>query len=89
MGEPQVRPYEKYRFASELPYLYSSLTLKAARISSGLGLPLADSVILATARTCAGVIWTQDPHFKGLEGSDTWKRANRRIYGFSKDNLGT
>ena len=48
--------------------LDASLALKAARISSDLGLPLADSVILATARTYAGVIWTQDKHFKGLEG---------------------
>ena len=48
--------------------LDASLALKAARISSDLGLPLADSVILATARTHAGVIWTQDAHFKGLEG---------------------
>ena len=42
--------------------------LRAARISSDLKLPLADSVILATARTYLGVIWTQDAHFKGLEG---------------------
>jgi len=48
--------------------LDASLALRAARISSDLGLPLADSVILATARTYLGVIWTQDAHFKGLEG---------------------
>jgi toxin FitB len=44
------------------------LALKAARISRDLKLPLADSVILATARTYLAVIWTQDVHFKGLEG---------------------
>jgi predicted nucleic acid-binding protein len=48
--------------------LDASLALRAARISSDLKLPLADSVILATARTYLGVIWTQDAHFKGLEG---------------------
>lgn len=48
--------------------LDASLALKAARISSDLKLPLADSVILATAQTYLGVIWTQDAHFKGLEG---------------------
>jgi toxin FitB len=48
--------------------LDASLALKAARISSDLKLPLADSVILATARTYGGIIWTQDAHFKGLEG---------------------
>jgi toxin FitB len=45
-----------------------SLALRAARISGDLNLPLADSVILATAQTYLGVIWTQDAHFKGLEG---------------------
>ena len=44
------------------------LALKAARISRDLKLPLADSVILAAARTYLAVIWTQDAHLKGLEG---------------------
>ena len=44
------------------------IALRAARIGSDLQLPIADSVILATARTYHGVIWTQDAHFKGLEG---------------------
>lgn len=44
------------------------LALRAARISHDLKLPLADSVILATAQTYRGVIWTQDAHFKDLEG---------------------
>ena len=47
--------------------LDASLALRAGRISSDLQLPLADSVILATARTYHGVIWTQDAHFKGLQ----------------------
>jgi predicted nucleic acid-binding protein len=48
--------------------LDANLALRSARISSDLKLPLADSVILATARTYLSVIWTQDAHFKGLEG---------------------
>jgi toxin FitB len=48
--------------------LDTNIALKAARISSDLKLPLADSVILATARIYLGIIWTQDVHFKGLEG---------------------
>ena len=48
--------------------LDATLALKAARISSDLKLPFADSVILATAQIYRGVIWTQDTHFKGLEG---------------------
>lgn len=48
--------------------LNASLALRAARLGSELRLPLADSVILATARAYHAVIWTQDAHFKGLEG---------------------
>jgi toxin FitB len=47
--------------------LDAPLALRAARISTDLKLPLADSVILATAQFYHGVIWTQDEHFKGLE----------------------
>jgi toxin FitB len=48
--------------------LAATLALKAARIGRDLKLPLADSVILATAQTYSGVVWTQDTHFKDLEG---------------------
>lgn len=48
--------------------LDAGLALRAAIIGNELKLPLADSVILATARTYHGVIWTQDSHFKGIEG---------------------
>ncbi|MBM4294846.1 MAG: type II toxin-antitoxin system VapC family toxin [Deltaproteobacteria bacterium] len=44
------------------------LALTAARLGSDLKMPLADSVILATARTYHAVIWTQDVHFNGIEG---------------------
>ncbi len=47
--------------------LDAGLALSAARISHDLKLPLADSVILATARAYQGVIWTQDTHFRDLE----------------------
>ncbi len=48
--------------------LSPEIALKAAKIGYELKLPLADSVILATARTYQAVIWTQDGHFKDLEG---------------------
>lgn len=48
--------------------LDATLALKAARLSHDLKLPRANSVILATAQTYSGVIWTQDIHFEGLEG---------------------
>ena len=42
--------------------------LTAARISCELKLSLADSVILATARTNKAVIWTQDADFERIPG---------------------
>jgi predicted nucleic acid-binding protein len=46
--------------------LDSSLALSAAQISIELKLAMADSVILATARTHDATLWTQDEHFQGL-----------------------
>jgi predicted nucleic acid-binding protein len=46
----------------------SAVALNAARVGVDLKLPLADSVILATARIHNATIWTQDEDFKGLEG---------------------
>lgn len=48
--------------------LDAAIALRAARISIDIKLPLADSVVLATAQTYRGVIWTQDADFKGIEG---------------------
>ena len=46
----------------------SAVALNAATVGVDLKLPLADSVILATARMHNATIWTQDEDFKGLEG---------------------
>lgn len=56
--------------------LDGSLALQAARLSTVHGLPLADSVILATARAYDAVLWTQDADFKDLPGVQF--RATRR-----------
>ncbi len=45
-----------------------SLALSAAKISMTLSFPMADSVILATARAFGATLWTQDEHFKDIEG---------------------
>lgn len=44
------------------------ISLSAARLGADLGLPLADSVILATARAHKALIWTQDADFKKIDG---------------------
>lgn len=43
-----------------------SLSLHAASLSIALRLPMADSIILATAQAHEAHLWTQDQHFKGL-----------------------
>ena len=48
--------------------LDTTLALSAAKISAELGLPMADSVMLATARAYNATLWTQDAHFKDIEG---------------------
>ena len=45
-----------------------SLALSAAKLSADLKLPMADSLILATARANEATLWTQDEHFKDLDG---------------------
>jgi len=48
--------------------LNDRLALEAAKISLEKKLPMADSVILATARAHQAMVWTQDSDFEGLEG---------------------
>jgi predicted nucleic acid-binding protein len=45
-----------------------TLALAAARLSIDLGLPLADSIMLASANAWDATLWTQDADFKGLPG---------------------
>lgn len=48
--------------------LDADLSLEAARLSLDCKLPLADSVILVTARSVKAELWTQDADFEGLPG---------------------
>ena len=47
--------------------LSADLALRAAELSQRKPLPLADSVMLATARAHNAVFWTQDSDFEGME----------------------
>ena len=42
--------------------------INAAQISLDLKLAMADSIILATARAHNATLWTQDEHFKDIDG---------------------
>ncbi|MGE5229087.1 MAG: type II toxin-antitoxin system VapC family toxin [Deltaproteobacteria bacterium] len=48
--------------------LTSPIALDAARTSAELGLPMADSIILATAHAFQATLWTQDSDFEGVRG---------------------
>lgn len=48
--------------------LDAELALSAGRLGSEYKLPLADAVILATARSRGAILWTQDAHFESIEG---------------------
>jgi toxin FitB len=44
------------------------IAMSAATLSADLKLPMADSLILATARALDAVLWTQDGDFEGMTG---------------------
>ncbi len=48
--------------------LDGSLAINAAHYGIEYKLPLADSIIYATAQKCGALIWTQDCDFERLEG---------------------
>ncbi len=48
--------------------LDARIAIEAARLSHEIKLPMADSIILATAHAHGATLWTQDADFKGLPG---------------------
>lgn len=48
--------------------LDAAIALSAAKLSVDLKLPMADSIILASARAFDAVLWSQNEDFEGMEG---------------------
>lgn len=46
----------------------ATIAIHAAKIAFEVGIPMAASMMLATARAFGAVLWTQDADFSGLEG---------------------
>ena len=44
----------------------SPIAMDAVKLSTELELPMADSIVLATARAYGAILWTQDADFEGL-----------------------
>ena len=59
--------------------LNGSLALDSARTSLDLKLPMADSVILTTARSFDATLWTQDADFEGVSGVMYARKAYTRV----------
>jgi len=57
--------------------LSAPLAIDAARLSRSMPLPMADSIMLATARANGATLWTQDGDFAGVEGV-RYKAAPKR-----------
>jgi predicted nucleic acid-binding protein len=55
--------------------LSSSIALLAAKLSLDMKIPMADSMILATAQIHGAVLWTQDNDFEGLPGVRYFPKA--------------
>jgi len=56
----------------------AALTLSAAELGVARKLPLADSIILATAMQFGATVWTMDPDFKGLPGVKYFAKTRGR-----------
>lgn len=67
-GEPNALQAIALMHQGQVVDLDAGLALAAARLSVEEDLPLADSVILATARAFKATLWTQDADFNGREG---------------------
>ena len=67
-GEPGALQAVALMHQGRVVDLDATLALAAARLSAEERLPLADSVILATARAHGATLWTQDADFEGRDG---------------------
>ena len=55
--------------------LGAALALRAAMLGRQYKLPLADSVVYATAQAGDALVWTQDAAFEGLPGVKFWRKG--------------
>lgn len=60
---------------SRIVELDAALALRAAALGLRLKLPLADSIIYATAQHAGADVWTQDADFDGLHNVHYWVKG--------------
>lgn len=66
-GETAALQAVAHMHQGEVVELDSSIALSSARLSARHGLPMADSMILATAQRHEATLWTQDGYFEGID----------------------
>ena len=67
-GEPAARQAADFMARGEIVGLDADTALAAALYSARHQLPMADSIILVTARNLQATLWTQDADLKGHKG---------------------
>ena len=60
---------------STIAELDAALALRAAALGLRHKLPLADSIIYATAQAVGAMVWTQGADFEGLDGVKFWRKG--------------
>jgi len=73
-SEKLALEYIAYMKTGKLIFLDDELALNAAYYSNSLKLPLADSIIYATAMKHDATIYTLDQHFKGLKNVNYFEK---------------
>ena len=66
-GEAQAVKAVAHMQQGEVVDLDAKLAAYAARLSLQTRLPMADSIVYATARVREAILWTQDDDFEGLD----------------------
>lgn len=67
-GETEALKAIAFMQTGQVVELSTPLALHAAKISFDIKIPMADSIMLATARDFNAILWTQDADFEGVEG---------------------
>jgi len=65
-GEPAAQTVLAALRQGQMVAIDEALAVSAARLGLAHQLPLADSIVLATARAASATLWTQDKDFEGL-----------------------
>ncbi len=76
-GEGVALQYAALMQQGRVVVLTAALATQAAHLGIRHKLPLADSIIYATAQEAGALVWTQDADFDGLVGVRYWPRLAR------------